>query len=689
MNEEEAKKRHKKLREEIDDLRYRYHVLDDPKVTDDVYDSLIQELEGIEKQYPGFSTDDSPTRRVGGEPIKGFKKIRHQTPMLSLYDAFSENELREWENRLKRLEPGKNWEYMCELKMDGLATSIVYEDGSFLYGATRGNGSVGEDISENVKTIRAIPLKLNVELQNTSQFPKEVVGRVRAALATARRIEVRGEAIMHTDAFKKLNSMREKEGKQAFANPRNAAAGTLRQLDPKIAAQRKLDWYAYALATDLGQKTHHEGHLMCAILGFQIHPLIKVVKDLDAAISFFQKVRSDRKKLPFEIDGVVVQLNDNSLFSRFGVVGKAPRAAIAYKFVAKKATTVVEDITVQIGRTGVLTPVAKLRPVNVGGVTISHATLHNADEIRRLGVRIGDTVVVQRAGDVIPKITEVLKNFRTGKEKKFVFPKTCPKCSSEVVKKRISQRDQSGVAYACTNKNCYAQQLRRIAHFTSKNAYDIEGVGPKIVEKFLDEGVITTAADLFSIKQGDISALEGFGDKSAENIVRAIQQKKNISLERFLYGLGIFHVGEETAILLAEEFGDLKKIMKASEEDLRALEDIGETVAKSIHDFFRDEKNLSLVKNLLSAGVCPQAKKKQHKQSGITGKKVVVTGTLERFSRDEIKRIIREHKGDVTNTVSKNTDLLLAGENPGSKHDKAKKIGVRIINEEEFLKMLK
>ncbi|KKQ55084.1 MAG: ligase protein [Parcubacteria group bacterium GW2011_GWA2_38_13] len=650
----------------------------------------MHELAQIEKEFPELLAPDSPTQRVGGEPLDEFKKVKHETPMLSFNDAFSEEEMLDWENRLKKLEPNAQWEYICELKFDGLATSLIYEHSLLKTGSTRGNGIIGEDITENLKTIRAIPLKLNSELQHDDYFPKDLLTKLVSAMKKNPVIEVRGEALMSMAVFKKLNEEQKKKGLANFANPRNAAAGSLRQLDPKITASRKLDWYAYNLITPLGQITHEEGHLISALLGFQIHKDVKIAKNLGEVFAFHEYVKNIRHKLPFEVDGIVVQVNDNALYARFGYVGKAPRAGIAYKFSSKKATTIVESIKVQVGRTGALTPVANLRPVKVGGVTISHATLHNMDEINRLGLKIGDTIVVERAGDVIPKVVEVLKPLRTGNEKDFHMPKNCPICSSPIMKNLVSSGVVKGVAFVCANKICYAQRLRQIRHFTSRHAFDMEGVGPKIIEKFFQQGLISDPADLFTLKPGDIEVLERFAEKSAQNIFESIQNKKNVSFAKFIYALGILHVGEETAIDLAKYFETLEKLMDASIEEIDAIPDIGTTMAQSVYHYFKDKENKRYIEKLLNNGVEIEKSKKLTAISyKLKAKKIVVTGTLELLSREEAKEKIRSAGGDWVSSVSKNTDYVIAGENPGSKIDKAKKLGVKILNEKEFLDLIR
>lgn len=689
MGKQEAKIRSEKLKSQINDLRYRYHVLDDPGVTDEVYDSLTRELRAIESQYPELVTPDSPTQRVGGKPLERFQKVRHSSRMLSLNDAFSEEEVYEWEKRTRRLQPNAKWSYVGELKFDGLATTLIYRDGVFEKAATRGDGFVGEDVTQNLKTIDALPLRLNLELKHADKFPAELKRRVSGVLKNIKEIEVRGEVLMSKKAFTALNESMAGQGKQAFANPRNAAAGSVRQLDPGITATRRLTWYGYQLVTDLGQRTHEEEHLILSMLGFPTDKHTKALEDIRAVIDYRNDIEKIRERLAFEIDGIVIQVNELEIFKKFGVVGKAHRGSIAYKFAAKKATTVVDDIIVQVGRQGNLTPVAVLRPVNVAGVTISRASLHNEDEIRRLGLKIGDTVVIQRAGDVIPQVVEVLPKMRTGKERAFHMPSKCPICRHKTERRMIAEGDEKGAATVCTNKNCYAQQLRRLRHFTSKAAFDMEGVGPKIIEKFYEEGLIREPADLFRLTPGDISPLERFAEKAAQNIYDSIQSKREISFARLIYSLGILHVGEETAIDLAAHFGSLEKLREASLEELDGIENIGPSVARSIYEYFADKQNQEYVENLLKAGVKIVSEKRRAKNEKLKGLKVVVTGTLESMSRDEAKAVVRAAGGDWVSSVSKSTDYVVVGENPGSKYDKAKKLGVKTLYEEEFLKLVR
>jgi len=541
MNKQEAKKRIEKLRREINHHRYLYHVLDKIEISDAALDSLKNELEKLEQQYPDLITSDSPTQRVGGKALEKFRKVEHFLPMVSLHDAFSEEEMRDWEERIQKLVPGKKLDYYAELKMDGLAVSLIYENGIFVRGATRGDGKIGEDVTNNLKTIEAIPLKL--ELKTISNKPLAIS-----------RIEVRGEVIMTKKVFEELNKKYKKEGKPLLANPRNAAAGSVRQLNPEITAERKLDCYIYGLASDSGQKTHEQEHLIAKNLGFKTIKFNKYCRNLGEVVEFHNYWVKHKENLPYYCDGVVVTVNNLFLHEKLGVVGKGPRYIMAYKFAGEEATTIVEDIVVQVGRTGALTPVAHLKPVPVGGVTISRATLHNENEIERLGLKIGDTVIVRRAGEVIPDIVKVLPKLRTGKEKSFHMPKKCPICESDVERREISDKKGVSAAYYCVNKNCFAQNRRRLAHFASKGAMDIVGLGPKIIDLLIKEGLASSPADFYELKEGDLVPLERFAEKSAANLIEAIDKSKKISLAKFIYALGILHVGEETADLLAKEF---------------------------------------------------------------------------------------------------------------------------------------
>ena len=661
MSNADIKNRMEKLAKQVNELRFRYHVLDDPAVTDEIYDSLVHELAALEVKYPQFKIKNSPTERVGGEALAKFQKVTHANRMMSLNDAFNEQEVRDWEARIGKLIPNTLFTYFAEVKFDGLAISLRYERGNLKIAATRGDGFVGEDVTNNIKTIQSVPLSL----------PKPIT------------LEVRGEAIMTKQVWQDLNKQQEIEGKTLYANTRNAAAGSIRQLDPKITSSRKLQYYAYDVVTDLGFQTHEQVHGLIKELGFRFTKYQRVCKNLDEVFSFYLEIEKVRSSLPFGIDGVVVSVNELDLQKRLGVVGKAPRGMIAFKFPPEQATTVVENIDINVGRTGKLTPVAHLRPVFVGGTTVSRATLHNEDEISRKDIRIGDTVVIQRAGDVIPEVAEVLPKLRSGKEKKFIMPKKCPVCSEPVARRFIGDNQESA-DYFCVNQDCPTKNLRAMEHFVS--AFDIYTVGPKILQRFKDEGLISDVVDLFHLKPEDIQSLERFGEKSAENIVNSIQEHKTITLPKFIYALGISHVGEETGFDLAQRFGSIEKLMEASLDEINAIPNIGSVVAASVVDWFSNKANRELVKNLIKAGVKIETIK--IKTTPLTGKSVVVTGSLDSMSRDEAKEAVRIAGGDWVSSVSKNTDYVVVGDSPGSKLDKAEKLGVKIINEKEFLKLL-
>ncbi|MBX4191677.1 MAG: NAD-dependent DNA ligase LigA, partial [Candidatus Doudnabacteria bacterium] len=619
----QIKERMNKLAIQINELRYRYHVLDDPSVTDEIYDSLTQELVDLENAYPQLKVKNSPTGRVGGVALDKFEKITHQHRMLSLTDAFSWDDMLDWEARLKKILPDETWDYFAELKFDGLAISLRYQDGELAIAATRGDGFVGENVTNNIRTIQSIPLE--------TPFKEGV---------SARDVEVRGEAIMTKEVWKELNKRQEAEGKTLYANTRNAAAGSIRQLDPKITASRKLQYYAYDIVTpDFGLKTHDQIHKKLEELGFRSTKYQRKLKTLDEVEKFYDEIEKIRDKLPFGIDGIVVSVNQLDLFKRFGVVGKAPRGMIAYKFAPEQVTTVIENIFVNVGRTGKLTPVAALRPVFVGGTTVSRATLHNEDEIRRLDIKIGDTVVIQRAGDVIPDVVEVLPKLRTGKEKKFVMPKNCPVCKSEV--SRRSAGKESSVDYFCENRDCPTKNVRAMEHFVS--AFDIYTVGPKILKRFKDEGLISDVVDLFYLKKEDIQSLERFGEKSAENIINSIKAHKKITLPKFIYALGIPHVGEETAFDLASRFGSIEKLMNASLLELIEISNIGDVVAKSVFEWFNRKADRELVLNLIKAGI--KIENVKIKSTPLSGKSIVVTGSLDTMSREEAKSAVREAGG--------------------------------------------
>src|SRR3989339_882894 len=659
-----AQKRIQKLKKEIDHYRYVYHVLDQPEISDAALDSLKKELFDLEQQYPDLVTSDSPTQRVGGKPLDKFTKVKHPTRMLSLNDAFSEEDLQDWQKRLHRLTENAQLDFFVEPKLDGLAISLIYENGLLKIGATRGNGLIGEEVTNNLITIESIPLRLR-------EIPEAT---------KVKTIEVRGEVYMTKKVFDKINRERQKAGEAIYMNPRNTAAGTIRQLDPAIVKSRELRFSAYALPTNLGQTTHQQEHILLKKLGFRTDPSATAAKNLQEVWSVYQNIQKKRDHLPYQIDGVVVVVNSNKQFARLGIVGKAPRASIALKFPAEQAVTVIEDIVVQIGRTGALTPVAHLKKVAVAGTTVARATLHNIDEIKRLNVKIGDTVIVEKAGDIIPDIIQVLPNLRTGKEKNFTMPKFCPSCGSKII------RHANEEAYYCPNHACFSQQKERFYHFVSKKAFNIEGLGPKIIDHLLTAGFLNTPADIFNLTENDLNILERFAEKSAHNIIVAIQSAKHILLARLIAALGIRHVGEQTAIALSEHFGSFEKLRHATYEEVDSIPDIGEASGRSIISYFADPKNQEYLDALLSHLTIENPNPKQH--ALLTGKTFLFTGTLHSLARSEAEEKVRELGGQVHASVTKSLNYLVAGKNPGSKLEKAQKNQVTILNEQQFLKMI-
>ena len=691
MDKSAVKKRIEKLKQEIEKYRYAYHVLDKSLISDAALDSLKNELQKLESEHPEFITADSPTQRVAGEPLDQFNKVRHSSPMTSLYDAFSPEDMKDWEKRLEKIMPGQRFDYYAELKMDGLAVALVYEKGKFILGATRGDGQTGEEVTQNLKTIEAIPLTLRrPEKQELKKIglADESIKRLYKALENGR-IEARGEAIMTNKVFAELNRQYKKEGKQLLANPRNAAAGSIRQLDSKLTAKRRLDCHIYSLATDLGLDCHKEEHELAKALGLKVLKQNKYCENLNEAIKYHDYWEAHRDQAPFDCDGVVVVVNDLNLWPKLGFVGKGPRFIMAYKFAAEEATTKVLDVIWQVGRTGVLTPTAVLTPVPIYGVIVSRATLHNLDEINRLGLKIGDTVIIQRAGDVIPKVIKVLPNLRTGSEREIKAPRQCPMCRGGV------EKFKGEVAYRCINKDCYAVNLRRLGHWASKNAMDIEGLGPKIIALLVKQGLVRDPSDFYILTLGDLMPLERFASKSADNLVKAIAAKKEIDLSRFIYSLGIRHVGEETAILLSKKLDirsqKISSLTAAAEkwslEDLQKLSDVGPIVAQSIYDWFKNKQNLLLLEKLEKNGLTirPAAGRQEQK---LAGKIFVLTGALNGLTRDQAKAKIRELGGEISSSVSKNTDYVVAGAEPGSKLERAEKLGVKIIDEEEFIGLI-
>jgi DNA ligase (NAD+) len=692
MDKKQAENRLVHLREAINKYRYEQHVLDKLSISEAALDSLKKELFDLEQQFPELVTPDSPTQRVAGKPLPEFRKVKHQTRMLSLNDAFSEADMRDWLERLtnyfkpktvnSKHDDGSGLQFSvsslelsfyCDLKMDGLAVELLYENGIFIEGSTRGDGEVGEDITQNLKTIEAIPLVLDGK-----NPPKKLV--------------VRGECFLTKKEFNRINKEQERKGEKPFANPRNVAAGSLRQLDSSVTAGRKLDFYGYfILNPGEDYKTHAGRYAALRHFGFKVNPEGVIAKSLEEVFAFQKEIFNKRDTLPFEIDGVVVTVNENAIADAAGIIGKAPRGAIAYKFQAEEGTTVVEDIIVQVGRTGALTPVAVLKPVRVSGVTVKHSTLHNADEIARLGLKIGDTVIVSRAGDVIPKIIKVLPELRSGQERAFHMPSKCPYDGSSVV--------IDGVIHKCPNPQCGARHREQLYHFVSRGAFNIEGLGPKIIDRFLDEGLIDDAADIFTLEANEIEVLERFGKKSAENVVAEVSERKKISLPKFIYSLGILHVGEETALALAKQLTahnaqltTPKRLFvvfeKMSLEDLQSIPDIGPKVSESIHGWFKEKRNIELVERLDSVGVTIEPYSQPTVAQKLSGKTFVLTGTLSGMSRDDAKAKIRALGGDISESVSKKTSYVVAGVEAGSKLEKAQKLGVTVLNEDEFLKLV-
>lgn len=692
MTQEHAKKRIEKLKLTITHHRYLYHVQDKIEITDAALDSLKKELSDLELEFPSLITADSPTQRVGGKPLDKFKKYKHSTPMLSLFDSFTEKDITEWQQRMDRVinnpEPIKKSGYFCELKLDGLAVSLNYSKGIFEIGATRGDGKIGEDVTSNLKTINSIPLKLRRPTED--ELKKIDLNPDRVYHALENNLEIRGEAIMTLDAFKDLNKRYEKEGKAPLANPRNAAAGSIRQLDPRVASARKLSFYAYEIITNVGQKTREQANALASLLGFMIVKENKFCKNEKDIFTFHHYWDKQKTKLPFEVDGVVVKVNEYALWPKLGVVGKGPRYMMAYKFSAEQVTTKVKEVVWQVGRTGTLTPVAVLDPVEVGGVTVSHSTLHNMDEITRLGVKINDTVILERAGDVIPKVIKVLTELRTGDEKIITAPIQCPVCASTVGK----TKDQ--VAYKCQNSKCYAVNLRNLTHWASKQALDIEGLGPKIVELLVKNNLVSDISDFYALQSGDLLLLEGFKEKSANNLIASINAKKIIPAEKFLYALGIHHVGEETAILLSkllklntQKILDLlDKVGKINQDELTQTKDIGPKVALSIFEWFQDSHNQDVIKRLDALGVELMVQDKP-KIKKFSNKTFVLTGTLEELTRDQAKDRIRALGGSIGSSISKKTNYLVAGKNPGSKLEKAKKLNIKVLEEKDLIAMFK
>jgi DNA ligase (NAD+) len=667
MSSSAIEKKIEALREKIRHHEYRYYVLDAPEISDAEFDALMNELKRLEAEHPKLITRDSPTQRVGGKPREGFVKAKHSSPMLSLDNAYSEEELRDWERRVHELSGRTDIEYMCELKLDGMSLALVYHDGRLERGITRGDGNVGEDVTLNVRTVRSVPLSVAKDKLKKAGIPAD--------------FEVRGEMLMPLAAFRKLNEEREGQGLAVFANPRNFTAGTVRQLDPSITAQRRMNYFAYMLLKDGRTYFDRQSKAMDAMeaAGFKVNPNRKLAKNLTEVWKFIQSWEHKRESLPYEIDGIVIKVDRTAWQQELGFTGKAPRWAIAYKYAARGAVTQIENIVPQVGRTGKLTPVAWLKPVPIGGTTVSRATLHNMDEIERLGVKIGDWVEVERGGDVIPKVVKVVEDDkdRPRGDQQFEMPEHCPVCGGNVV------RTPGEVDHRCVNANCPAKLQGTILHFASRHVMDIDGLGEVLVNQLTERGLVKNVADLYKLTKDDLLQLERMGEKSAENVLAEIEASKRLPLERVIYGLGIRFVGERTAQFLAEHFGSLDAVMKASAEELEEVNEVGPRIAESIVEFFADEHNRKLVSDLRKAGLTFTGQKKE-KGTKLAGKTFVLTGTLSRHTRDEAKKMIEDAGGRVSGSVSKKTDYVVAGSDAGSKLDKARELGVSVVGEEEL-----
>ena len=667
MSSAAIEKKIEALREKIRHHEYRYYVLDAPEISDAEFDALMNELKRLEAEHPKLITRDSPTQRVGGKPREGFVKAKHSSPMLSLDNAYSEEELHDWERRVHELSGRTDIEYMCELKLDGMSLALVYHDGRLERGITRGDGNVGEDVTLNVRTVRSVPLSVAKDKLKKAGIPAD--------------FEVRGEMLMPLAAFRKLNEEREGQGLAVFANPRNFTAGTVRQLDPSITAQRRMNYFAYLLLKDGRTYFDRQSKAMDAMeaAGFKVNPNRKLAKNLGEVWKFIQSWEHKRESLPYEIDGIVIKVDRTAWQQELGFTGKAPRWAIAYKYAARGAVTQIENIVPQVGRTGKLTPVAWLKPVPIGGTTVSRATLHNMDEIERLGVKIGDWVEVERGGDVIPKVVKVVEDDkdRPRGNQQFEMPEHCPVCGGNVV------RTPGEADHRCVNANCPAKLQGTILHFASRHVMDIDGLGEVLVNQLTERGLVKNVADLYKLAKNDLLQLERMGEKSAENVLAEIEDSKRLPLERVIYGLGIRFVGERTAQFLAEHFGSLDAVMKASAEELEKVNEVGPRIAESIVEFFGDEHNRKLIGDLRKAGLTFTGQKKE-KGTKLAGKTFVLTGTLARRTRDEAKKMIEDAGGRVSGSVSKKTDYVVAGSDAGSKLDKARELGVNVIGEEEL-----
>ena len=658
----------KSLRKKINNHNYQYYVLDNPIISDSEYDKLLKELELIEKKYPEFIIPESPTQRIGAQPIESFGTVTHRITMMSLANAMSDDELKAFDERLKKiLNSAEEIEYVIEPKLDGLAVELIYENGKFINGSTRGDGNTGEDITSNLKTIKGIPLILRDDIISLPDL-----------------MEVRGEVFIRKEDFELLNSKRSQSNKQPFANARNAAAGSLRQLDPKITAKRSLSIYCYqaGIVDGINLNTHSEFLERLKNWGLPVNPEVKIVKGIEKAIQFHKQLETIRNEFPYEIDGSVIKVNSLSIRNKLGVRSRSPRWAIAGKFKAQQVTTIINDIFTSVGRTGAITPVAKLQPVEVGGVTVTNATLHNQDEIDRKDIRIGDTVIIERSGDVIPKVIKVIQEKRTKDAKVYHLPDHCPECNNQLM------RPENEVVFRCLNYSCPAKIKGNIKHFVSKNALDMDGLGEKLIDQLVNERIIKKVDDLFRIKKNQLANLERMGDKSADNIIDSINNSKLTTFSRFIYALGIRHVGEHTSKILESAFkGNFDSFLEATFEDLESIEEIGPIVAQSIIEFWNDESNKQIANNCFEFGIKLKRNNEIVDQI-LTGKTFVFTGSLERINRKEAKEIVERQGGRASNSVSKNTDYVVAGPGSGTKLEKAKILGINIINEDEFEKLV-
>ena len=660
-------KRVQELRQKINDANYNYYILDNPTISDAEYDRLMRELQEMEEDYPELKTEDSPTQRVGAEPLDEFGSVEHTVPLLSLNNAMDEGELRNFVDRVKRnLVDLDKLEFTAEPKIDGLAVELVYEKGSLTTGSTRGNGFTGEDITQNLKTIRSIPLQLRSDKREVPEL-----------------LEVRGEVYMTKADFEQMNQEQMEKDAKVFSNPRNAAAGSLRQLDPSITAKRPLNIFLYSIGASSGVDIKSQEELINYLpdWGLRINPNIEICKDYDEMIEYWQNMESRREDFEYEIDGVVFKVNSFAQQEKLGNTTRSPRWAIAGKFKAKQEITKIKEIEASVGRTGAITPVAHLEQVVINGVKVSNATLHNQDEIDRKDIREGDWVVVQRAGDVIPQVVKVVKERRDGSEQPYHIPEKCPVCESKIV------REEDGARHYCTNINCPAQLKGRIQHFASKNALDIDGLGEKLVDQLVEEGLIKKIEDIYTLTKDELMELEKMAEKSSQNLIEAIENSKEVRLARFLYALGIRNVGRHAGTLLEDHFGSIDKIMNASEEELSNIHEIGPIVAENIHSFFSEEKNINTVRSLMDQGLVLKTPSKEEKKK-LEGKTFVFTGALDNYTRNEARELVESFGGRSTSSVSGNTDYLVAGENPGSKADKARDLGVEILSETEFEELI-